>query len=74
MTADLSRGGVTDMTADEFIKATGNISENDDLERANCSEAGQVGHHGCGVCEHGKPVFTCFDCFKKADNEIRRMK
>ena len=54
------------MTRDEFIKSTGRNPVDDDLERANCAKAGQVGHYGCGVCKHGQPVFNCADCFNEA--------
>lgn len=53
----------------QFIKATGRRPELDDLERANCQRRGIVGHFGCGVCEHGKPVFECFPCFRRSGNE-----
>lgn len=55
------------MTRAEFIAAVGHEPVLDDLERANCSEAGKFGHLGCGVCEHGRPVFLCFErCWVKA--------
>lgn len=54
------------MDAEEFEKVTGCKPEQDDLARANCSKAGQLGHTGCGICEHGKPVFGCHPCFVKA--------
>ena len=44
------------ITAKYFRQATGEKPENDDLERANCSKAGQDGHTGCGWCfEHNSP-------------------
>lgn len=51
------------MTPEEFEKATGRAPVLDDLERANCREAGQPGHTACGICEHGLPVFECAPCF-----------
>ncbi len=36
------------ITAEKYEKATGHKPVNDDLERANCSEAGKVGHAFCG--------------------------
>lgn len=54
------------MNAQEFAAAVGHPPELDDLERANCPHAGTAGHNGCGVCEHGKPVFTCEECFVKS--------
>lgn len=50
------------MNAKEFEISVGRKPENDDLERANCHFAGAIAHLGCGVCEHGKPVFECFVC------------
>lgn len=47
------------MTLDEYVAAVGFAPENDDLERANCAEAGEPGHYGCGLCKHGLPVFRC---------------
>ena len=39
---------------------TGYAPENDDLERANCQEAGTTGHLACGLCATcGKPAWTC---------------
>jgi hypothetical protein len=57
------------MTADEFFAATGYHAQDDDLERANCEQAGMVGHIACGVCEHGKPVFMCPPCFVESCNK-----
>lgn len=54
------------MTKEEFMAVTGFEPEQDDLERANCPKAGQLGHKACGVCEHGMPTWTCKDCFPKA--------
>ena len=47
----------------EFMEATGYAPELDDLERANCPNAGTLEHWGCGICSHGKPVFACKPCF-----------
>ncbi len=52
-------------TAEDFAKAVGREIENDDLDRCNCSKAGQPGHNGCGICEHDLPVFMCHECFPK---------
>jgi hypothetical protein len=60
------------MTEAEFIAAVGSPPEQDDLERANCPLAGRMNHHGCGVCEHGKPVFACPPCFASAFYELAR--
>ena len=43
-----------------FILRTGNIPENDDLDRAYCKDAGKPGHLQCGWClKHDKPRFMC---------------
>ena len=37
------------MTAREkFIEATGREPQDDDLERVNCKQAGEIGHMCCG--------------------------
>lgn len=36
------------ITREKFIEATGHEPDNDDLERCNCSMAGEVGHYFCG--------------------------
>jgi hypothetical protein len=36
------------ITAQDFEKATGRLPENNDLERANCPQAGELGHFHCG--------------------------
>lgn len=47
-------------TAEEFKAATGHEPAQDDLERANCTQAGTPGHWGCGWCpDCNKPRFTC---------------
>lgn len=54
-------------TREDFVKHTGHSPEQDDLERANCSDAGKLGHLNCGICkEHKKPVFMCSVCFSKS--------
>lgn len=48
------------ITIEEFRKMTEFLPEQDDLERANCHLAGNIGHSSCGVClEHNKPRFIC---------------
>ena len=38
----------------------------DNLQRANCKEAGKLGHAYCGLCIHGVPKFIhCEECYKK---------
>lgn len=47
------------MKADEF-KARFGEPVNDDLERVNCEQAGEIGHQQCGMCSvHDKPRFMC---------------
>lgn len=36
------------ITAEIFKAATGHAPVQDDLERANCSKAGETGHYHCG--------------------------
>jgi hypothetical protein len=36
------------ITAKRFTAATGVTPENDDLERCNCKQAGEIGHWFCG--------------------------
>lgn len=48
------------MTAEEFRERFRREPEHDDLERVDCSKAGQAGHYWCGVCtEHQAPRFLC---------------
>ena len=50
----------TRKTREDFIAATGDKPELDDLERVNCLLAGSNGHRQCGWCrEHNKPRFVC---------------
>lgn len=44
----LVRPGVID--EEYFTEATGAAPENDDLERANCDQAGALAHYWCGWC------------------------
>ena len=36
------------ITREKFIEATGREPEQDDLERVNCKQAGEIGHFCCG--------------------------
>lgn len=36
------------ITREKFIEATGHEPVDDDLERANCKSAGDLGHFHCG--------------------------
>lgn len=54
-----------EIDAAKFKEMTGEDPENDDLDRCNCSQAGQPGHLLCGVCEHNRPTFACHLCALK---------
>lgn len=46
------------ITAEHFEKRTGRRPENDDLDRSNCPDAGEIGHYCCGWNERADmPVF-----------------
>jgi len=60
-------------TEKEFLDRVGRSSEQDDLDRCNCDQAGELGHYGCGICEHHKPVFECRVCFGKPHEEVNRI-
>lgn len=55
------------MNEQEFEQITGHKPKDDDLERTNCPDEGKFGHWQCGVCEHGRPRFTCtnMNCLTK---------
>jgi hypothetical protein len=47
--------------AKQYAARVGHPPIEDDLERANCPDAGQVGHYFCGWCERcDRPRFLCF--------------
>jgi hypothetical protein len=49
---------MTTITRDHFVSRVGRKPENDDLDRCNCKEAGEVGHYYCGWNkEKDLPVF-----------------
>lgn len=55
------------MTELEFLLKTGRKPVNDDLDRVNCQQAGQILHWQCGWCkEHDKPHFDC-GCINKKE-------
>lgn len=51
------------LTPETFELMVGRPPVDDDLERANCQDAGNPGHLSCGVCHHNRPVFLCPPCF-----------
>ena len=54
------------ITKEIFIEKVGREPEDDDLERCNCNQAGEVGHYSCGWCyEHDKPRFVCGCLWRK---------
>jgi len=45
---------------DYFEHAVGRPPENDDMERVNCTRAGELGHYHCGWCYLcNKPRYMC---------------
>lgn len=54
--------GTKPYTREDFIREVGDEPIMDDLERANCPHAGEIGHWGCGLCAHNRPMFTCSEC------------
>ena len=57
-------------TAADFDRATGRPPTDDDLERANCSKAGEIGHMNCGWCYTSNlPKFQCHWCFTSQPHE-----
>lgn len=43
-----------------FRIRTGRWPKQDDLERVNCKQAGEIGHGNCGWCnEHRAPMYQC---------------
>jgi hypothetical protein len=53
------------ITAEQFEQAAGHPPIQDDLERANCTRAGEIGHFYCGWCHvHNHPKAECGDCFE----------
>ena len=50
------------ITEIDFRRLVGRNPANDDLERVNCSQAGEIGHLSCGMCRHDKPYFNCMIC------------
>lgn len=55
------------MDAETFTRVVGSAPENDDLDRANCVQAGKLLHEQCGVCAHGLPRFIpCGKCSNKS--------
>jgi hypothetical protein len=48
------------ISEDQYIAMTGRMPTGDNLERANCDQAGQIDHVYCGICPvHEKPRFIC---------------
>ena len=63
----------TTWTREDFVDATGRLPEQDDLDRANCPDAGKLGHQSCGICQHNRPVFMCHVCFSMDANKVVRI-
>lgn len=47
----LHKAFVGDVTAEVFEEITGEPPKDDDLERANCTKHGEIGHDDCGFCD-----------------------
>jgi hypothetical protein len=60
-------------TEKDFLDNTGQAPEQDDLDRANCKDAGKPGHWMCGICVHKKPVFMCSECVSLPRAELKRL-
>lgn len=58
------------ITAERFAKAMGSEPRGDDLARANCPDAGQFGHWGCGWCEHDRAAWSCLECMQKRAGSV----
>ncbi len=62
------------ITRQMFQRSTGNLPQQDDLERCNCPKAGQSGHDSCGWCEvHNGPMFTCLCSLRKRELESAQL-
>lgn len=60
-------------TADDFKRATGREPQQDDLERVNCDQVGEIGHMTCGWCHtHNAPAFWC-ECWQQYPVGSRRV-
>jgi hypothetical protein len=58
-----------EITREYFIARVEREPVNDDLERCNCTQAGQLGHWGCGWnVERDLPQFMCGVKKKEDDN------
>lgn len=48
------------ITEEQFTLATGSAPRDDDMERANCPDAGKIGHWSCGWNhKRNLPRFMC---------------
>lgn len=48
------------MSRETFIAMTGREPQQDDLNRVNCEQEGEIGHGSCGWCHiHNAPRFQC---------------
>lgn len=58
-------------TEQDFILATEAEPQDDNMERVNCPDEGNPGHHACGWCEkHNGPRFMC-GCLKFIRSETK---
>jgi len=57
-----------EITKNIFRTKMGYDPEDDDLDRCNCKEAGNLGHECCGWCKiHDKPMYACSCRFEDHD-------
>ncbi len=58
-----------EITKEMFEEKVGLAPTDDDLERANCFNAGKFGHFSCGWCEkHDGPMTQCLCGVKNNDS------
>lgn len=59
------------ITEKEFKERFGFEPKHDDLHRANCDQAGEIGHLMCGVCTNcGQPRFVCGCQFQEPQYDL----
>lgn len=60
-----------EITAELFRQYTGREPQDDDLERCNCTKAGQPGHMQCGWnASFNAPRFEVGDLIKEGENNV----
>lgn len=60
------------LTEEQYIKKTGCIPIDDDLDRVNCNDWGLVGHSQCGWCGYcDAPRFQCGCTVKPVSSTVK---